>query len=72
MSGNITLDHQVKTHNSQVPRVEFLPITGLAQAHIAKSMAKPQWKDIYVLHADLGHPLDAINQATSRTMGLNQ
>ena len=38
---------------------------------MANSLAQVQQKDINVLHAMLGHPLEVISRVTGRSMGFN-
>ena len=70
-SGDIILHHLIKAHNDWVASIEFLQETHSKRAQIAKPSAQQQKMDLHILHADLGHPLDVITQATDWTMGLN-
>ena len=67
-SGDIVLDCQIKRCNGWVAGVKFLCETGPKRAQVAQSMAKPLEKDINILHAELGHPLEVITEANGRAM----
>ena len=71
MSGNIVLDHQIKTHDSWVARVEFLHETSPELSQLAKSMVQPQWMDVNILYAEPVHPLEVTTQSTGRGVELN-
>ena len=51
-------------------KILFLCKTGQEKAQVAQSMVQPQYKDIDVLYVKIGHPSEAIIQATGRVMGL--
>ena len=65
------LYHQIKIHDGWVAKVEFLHEISPEQAHLAKSTIQPKQKDINILHADLGYPLQVITHATGRAIGLH-
>ena len=61
----------ITTHNSWVSGVDFLQEICQEMAHFAKLSSQPQQKDINILYAESGHPLEVIIQGTDKAMGLN-
>ena len=70
-SGDIVLHYYIKTCDGWLARNEFLQEISPERAQLTKSLAPKQQKDINILHADLGHPLEVITKATGRAMRLN-
>ena len=66
-NGNIVLDCQIKSCNSQVAIVKFLHETYQERAQSANVHEKKNTND---LHVELGHPSKVITHATTKSMGI--
>ena len=67
LSGNIILDHRIKTHDGWVTRVNFLQNSINERAVSATTLTK---QNINNLHVELGHPSEAIMGSTTKSLGI--
>ena len=66
-TGNIRLDHQIKTCNGWVAGVDFL---WASNDERAVSATAPFKRNVNDLHIELGHPSEAITRSTTNGLGI--